>query len=722
VEASNGQLPSWIQRLLDAARHESPSLEHAALAAAIEVTNGTSAELWVSDGRDFGSRARLGEGLGQVPGLPRDIPSHNQTHYLISGQVDADTVLVVGREIGDQPFDRAELAALSLVANMTGSVNQQPRRALGALYDFAPKILSSLDPDAVLLSVVNSASSLLNADISGILLLSDSGETLDMRCVTGHRSSETAKLAVRPGQGLVGRVFQTGQVSRIDDYVHDSTISTDFRRIAADEGTNSAMCAPMKVGDRVIGCLCVWSRRSSRFAFQDERLLASLADLATVAIEKARLYDAQRTSSQQLELAHLKLARRFESAELAMKVREDLNRIAVQGDDLMAVLKTVHSYTRGIVALITDDLKSVSSYPTNAASHTLALLERHADAMPTADLPIAVLHDEHSSSWLAFAPVSAAGVKFGRLCVELTEPPAEDSLMTVEQASIVCALLLARQEAVLSTMRRLQSEFVWDLLEGRIPDEAAAHIRSRHLGHGFQLPARILLMSVDGLEEFGKAHGWDAELLERVRGRHAATIAKRVAEATMVAPVSARRGNLIAVVLPRPTDDQASAVSEVGALAISGDLQPGITGRVGISGPVNMVKSFPEALREAQFALSAAAVGHDPVVVFEQLGVLRFLLAPSKRSDLDQFAQLVLGRLLAYDAKHGTRLVATLDAYLASNCSLNATAKKVFIHPKTMSYRMQRIREISSLNLGEQEDLFNIQLALKILRLHGQLS
>jgi DNA-binding PucR family transcriptional regulator len=271
-------------------------------------------------------------------------------------------------------------------------------------------------------------------------------------------------------------------------------------------------------------------------------------------------------------------------------------------------------------------------------------------------------------------------------------------------------------------MRRLQSEFVWDLLEGRIPDEAAAHVRSRHLGHGFHLPARILLMSVDGLEEVSKSRGWDAEQLELVRGRHAATIGKRLQEATMVAPVSARRGNLIAVVLPRPADDQANAVSKVGAMAISGDLQSGITRRVGISGPVNMVKSFPEALREAQFALSAATVERGPVVVFEQLGVLRFLLAPAERSDLDQFAHLVLGRLVAYEAKHGTRLVATLDAYLASNCSLNATAKKLFIHPKTMSYRMQRIREISSLTLSQQEDLFNIQLALKILRLHGQLN
>jgi sugar diacid utilization regulator/putative methionine-R-sulfoxide reductase with GAF domain len=707
-------------RLLDARHQEAPFLQREALAVAIEVTKGSTAELWARNERDFVAVASLGESLGNVSGLPAQVPPQNETHHLIFGQIDEDTVLVIGRPLG-QPFDSSDVEALNVVAQMTASVDQQPRRALAALSDVAPKILSSLDPDAVLLSVVNSASSLLNADISGILLLTDSGEALEMRCVTGHRSPETARLAVRPGQGLAGRVFKTGQVCRIDDYVHDSSITMDFLSIATDEGTNSALCAPMKALDRVIGCLCVWSRRSSRFTFQDERLLASLAQLAAVAIQNARLYDAQRTSSQQLELAHVKLARRYESAELAMKVREELYRIAVRGDDLMAVLKTVHSYTRGTVSLITDDMRPLSSFPPSAAKETLRLLERHTEAALTADLPIMVLHDEGGSGWLAFAPVSAAGVKFGRLCVELEGSPGEDALMAVEQASIVCALLLARQEAVLSTMRRLQSEFVWDLLEGRVPDEAAAYVRSRHLGQGFTLPARILLVSVDGLDELGRLRGWDAEQLEHIRGRNAASLGKRLQEVALAVPVLARRGNLIAVVLPRPTDDSPVAVSEIGTVAMSCEPHPEVVQRVGISRSISMVKSFPEAFREAQFALSATAA-HDQVVVFEQLGVIRFLLAPAQRSDLDQFANLVLGQLVSYDAKHGTRLVATLDAYLTSNGSLNAAAKTLSIHPKTMGYRMQRIQEISSLVPNRPEDLFNIQLALKIMRLHRQLN
>jgi DNA-binding PucR family transcriptional regulator len=105
------------------------------------------------------------------------------------------------------------------------------------------------------------------------------------------------------------------------------------------------------------------------------------------------------------------------------------------------------------------------------------------------------------------------------------------------------------------------------------------------------------------------------------------------------------------------------------------------------------------------------------VELFDRLGVLQLLLAPGGRKELERFARGVLGDIMRYDEEHGAELVKTLDLYLASGGSLQDSAPSLYVHPKTVRYRLRRITEISTIDLGDPEQLLNVQLALKILKL-----
>jgi sugar diacid utilization regulator len=281
----------------------------------------------------------------------------------------------------------------------------------------------------------------------------------------------------------------------------------------------------------------------------------------------------------------------------------------------------------------------------------------------------------------------------------------------------VCALLLARQEAAVAATRRLQSEFIWDLLEGRIPDEAEALVRARHLDHRFELPARLLLAAVEGLERQGRSEGWTAEQLERARARTAHAVAERVREVAQTRPVSARRADLFVAVVPLWAVDAPDRARSLARVVVSTPAPVGVRFTVGVSGPVRTVAGFPEAYRQARFALSAAAGSPEGARVFEDLGVLQFLLAPAERADLERFARHVLGPVIDYDRAHRGELVRTLEAYLEADCSLQRSADLLFVHHKTMRYRLQRIQELAGLKLDRQEDRFRAHLALKILSL-----
>jgi sugar diacid utilization regulator len=183
--------------------------------------------------------------------------------------------------------------------------------------------------------------------------------------------------------------------------------------------------------------------------------------------------------------------------------------------------------------------------------------------------------------------------------------------------------------------------------------------------------------------------------------------------------VLARRANLFAAVVPAPAGrDVAWARRLVGALAAIA-WPDGMCATVGVGGPVESVSGFPGGWREAQLARSGVGSAGEPGV-FEDLGVLRFLLAPTSRTDLDGFARHQLGPLLDYDEKRGTELTRTLDVYLAAGCSTRRTAELLCIHHRTVSYRIARVTELTGLSLDDQEDRFRVQLACKILALGGR--
>jgi DNA-binding PucR family transcriptional regulator len=76
----------------------------------------------------------------------------------------------------------------------------------------------------------------------------------------------------------------------------------------------------------------------------------------------------------------------------------------------------------------------------------------------------------------------------------------------------------------------------------------------------------------------------------------------------------------------------------------------------------------------------------------------------------------VLGPVLDYDARHSAELVDTVDAYLATDCSLARAAERLGVHRKTVRYRLDRAEALSGRDFSRQQDRFDAQLAITIIR------
>ena len=321
------------------------------------------------------------------------------------------------------------------------------------------------------------------------------------------------------------------------------------------------------------------------------------------------------------------------------------------------------------------------------------------------------------------APILAANQVLGYISI-LDQPKDNEELafMAVEQAALVMALALTKEREVAEVEGRVRGEYLDDLVQATYGDEAAAQRRARHLG--YPLPGRHVLMvvDVDDFRGFIRARqiGEDAiqalkrELLRRVSG---------VIRATYPRALLLSRSDSVLALLPLGLDghDQQARVQAVGLQAREAvaEWRPGFTVSVGYSAPVDAPTGVATAHREVRAVLDTLArfKRWSQVIAVPELG-LTGLLAAVSDDRLVEFVDRHLGPLVEHDRSRGANLIPTLKAYLEAG-EQQAAARRLRVHPNTLRYRLDRIREISGVELDDAETRLNLAVALRVQGLLG---
>lgn len=83
----------------------------------------------------------------------------------------------------------------------------------------------------------------------------------------------------------------------------------------------------------------------------------------------------------------------------------------------------------------------------------------------------------------------------------------------------------------------------------------------------------------------------------------------------------------------------------------------------------------------------------------------------SHSPDISPFRELVLP-LSDYDDKRGSGLMQTLSVYFDTGANASETADRLFLHRNSLLYRLERIQELTGLNLKESDARLALQLGL----------
>ena len=211
----------------------------------------------------------------------------------------ADSFNQMTTELGDS---LADLEERRRVEEESARTFRRQSEYLAALHDTGLGLVSRLDPAELLSDLITRAGKLLGTQHGFLYLVEPSGEAIERRVGVGVYAGQIGQ-RLGPSEGVAGRVWQSGEALVINDY--DRWEGRPPSAAELDVTIRAVMCVPLKSGSGTIGVLGLAHDEVSRQNFGEREIeqLSRFAQLASIALDNARLYAAMQDAKLHAEEA-----------------------------------------------------------------------------------------------------------------------------------------------------------------------------------------------------------------------------------------------------------------------------------------------------------------------------------------------------------------------------------------------------------------------------------
>ncbi|MDA8193905.1 MAG: helix-turn-helix domain-containing protein [Thermaerobacter sp.] len=556
-------------------------------------------------------------------------------------------------------------------------------QTVGILYDTAARLSAELDPAPLLQITVERAREFLAADLAYVTLMDTARQSVRMEVACGHRHPGFLEIVLPLGVGLGGWVARNQVPLTVRDYLNDNTISHDpaTDALVRDEGIRAILGVPLVVRGSTLGVLFSAKREPAQFTAQDTAVLSSLADFAALALLNAESYTRALRVAESCQRAQEEAEQRHEACAAALELEHRLMALLARDGNLADAIEAVAAALEIELLYLSqgDTVLAHSSgwnIPGVAIGETLpwSWFTRHGwDRLRS---QAAISQSACAQEGAGIVPLLRQAEVVGFL---LARHPAPGDLPApiLEKLSPLAAIFTMHrigEQALVEAGRRLHREFFDELLAHSVPPIEVVRRHGLQAWPALKFPHRAFVLQIVSSSD---PHGFES--MPQVYH-----VAASACPDDLLSIYGTRLVGLTSSTAPTRFQEMALRIQRQA-------LSPSAAIRL-VAGPVgNDLQTDRETLLNAFQVLDQFGASlRETVTWLEHVTPLLSLFGQAGLADLQQLVRQYLHPLLERDAWW----LDTLHAYLAHNQNQAQTARALSVHPNTLRYRIEKIREL----------------------------
>jgi sugar diacid utilization regulator len=296
-------------------------------------------------------------------------------------------------------------------------------------------------------------------------------------------------------------------------------------------------------------------------------------------------------------------------------------------------------------------------------------------------------------------------------------------------ARLVLEAELGKERIRLETELGFRGDFVDDLVGGHYGSVELLLQRARYLGADLSEGALVMVVDIDDFAHSLARRRPKEPAIQELKRRLADAVRLQTRQQFSNFLLGPRSDNVI-LFLGLAEGEEADELLEKAQLLARGvqryvkGLLPDLTVSVGIGSYKRDPAQLREAYSEAGVALEIGHRIHGPssVSAFGETGTykLLFRVLQENPEELEAFYGETLEPVVHYDSRYGTELIQTLITYLGNDASTVRTAGDLFAHRHTIRYRLDRVSELTGLDVDKSADRERLTLGIKAMQLLGR--
>ncbi|ADQ13792.1 helix-turn-helix domain-containing protein [Halanaerobium hydrogeniformans] len=557
-------------------------------------------------------------------------------------------------------------------------------------------------------------------DMGAIFLMNEKSGFLEVYASFGMGDA-VKDVQLKPGESMTGQTYSKKETMFFRDSKAVQEAMNKMRnknkRLAIEarvlaEKIQGAICCPLIYKNEVIGVLVV-DNTSDEYSLKDEdvEFLNDISVQATIAIINARNYKRQLQTNKKLQKYNRIIQEQKNKYKYTNSLHTKLTNMILSGSSIKDILQELKNMIGKDIFIL--DIFYNLRYHSFAKDFNLSKISDNiAELIPYLRQEKTFYIKNSLDINFVIFPIIVKKEVMGWFCVvnECRNKLDELETVTAERATTIIALELIKEQEISDMEQSLKGDF----LDSLLINNDCAFIKKSALSYGFNFDKSHQIIVIDF-----SLQSKDEQESKKLLKKYYNLINKKSKE-FFPNSIALIKRNMIIIIVEELHDEAEEKIKNFNLKLkklfspIFAFKEDDFSYKMVISSSFKKIDDFKETYFQALNTLPMLESEKDKNYAFYDQQEIKKLLSKNEAEELAAFAEKILKPLKNYNNSSKNDLIKTLKVYLQSNCSWTTSKEKLHIHGNTLSYRLNRIKEILNIDFDDYNDRLKLQLAFEI--------